>query len=117
MACNLLEDIYKLTPPKVTEVESELVVHGVAVRLLDPIDYRTITEEDNVWDDYISRPVGPTWYFCLLCISSLYVIYYYFLFQVQDTKGQIFESPKVRGVLRPGSQRVICNSIINMSRR
>ena len=57
---NLLEDLYKLNPPKVTEVESQLAVHEVTVRLLEPIDYRTISEEANAWDDYSSRPAGPT---------------------------------------------------------
>ena len=56
---HILEDIYKLTPPKVTKVESQLVVHEVNVRLLEPIDYRTILEEANAWDDYISRKTGP----------------------------------------------------------
>ena len=39
---HLLEDLYKLTPPKVTEVESQLAVHKVTVRLLEPKHYQTI---------------------------------------------------------------------------
>ena len=56
----LLEDLYRLTPPKVTAVATQLVVHEVTVRLLEPIDYRTISEQSNAWDDYISIPAGPT---------------------------------------------------------
>ena len=56
----LLEDLYRLTPPKVTAVETQLVVHEVTVRLLEPIDYQTITEEASAWGEYISRPYGPT---------------------------------------------------------
>ena len=56
----LLEDLYRLTPPKVKEVDSQLVLHEVTVRLLEPVDYRTIAEEENAWGEYISRPAGPT---------------------------------------------------------
>ena len=56
----LLEYLYRLTPPKVTTVEAQLAVHEVTVRLLEPIDYRTIKEEANVWGEYISRPTGPS---------------------------------------------------------
>ena len=57
---DIFEYLYKLTPPKVTELESQLDVHEVNVRLLEPIDYRTITGEGNAWGEYISRPAGPT---------------------------------------------------------
>ena len=56
----LLEALYRLTPPKVTAVETQLVVHKVTVRLVEPIDYQTITEEANAWGEHISRPAGPT---------------------------------------------------------
>ena len=56
----LLEDLYRVTPPKLVEVESQLAVHEVIVRLLEPVDYKTIAEEENVWGEYISRPAGPT---------------------------------------------------------
>ena len=54
-----------------TEVESQLVVHEVAVRLLEPMDYQTILEEAKAWYDYISRLAGPTEYFYLFCILYL----------------------------------------------
>ena len=60
VSSHLLEDLYKLTPPNVIEVESQFVVHEVSVRLLYPKDYQTISEEANAWDDYISRPARPS---------------------------------------------------------
>ena len=56
----ILEDLYRLTLPKVANVETQLVVHEVTVRLLEPIDYQTITKEANSWGEYISKPAGPT---------------------------------------------------------
>ena len=49
-----------MTPPKVTEMELQLAVHEVTMGLLEKIYYRTISEEANAWDDYISRLAGPT---------------------------------------------------------
>ena len=57
---HLLEDLYRLTLAKVTKVESELAIHEVTVRLMEPLDYRTIAEEANAWGEYISRPARPT---------------------------------------------------------
>ena len=56
----LLEDLYRATPPKMTEIKSQLVVHEVTVKLLEPIDYKTIAEEANVWGEFIERPAGTT---------------------------------------------------------
>ena len=56
----LLEDLYILTPAKVTNVETQLAIHEVTMRLLEPVDYQTITEEANAWGEYISKPTGPT---------------------------------------------------------
>ena len=55
----LLEDLLRLTLPKVTEVGSQLGVHEVTVILLEPVDYRTIVEGANAWGELIARPVGP----------------------------------------------------------
>ena len=57
---HLLEDLYRVTPPKMAEVESQLAVHEVTVRLLEPVDYRTIIKEANSWGEYISRPARTT---------------------------------------------------------
>ena len=56
----LFEDLYRVTPPKLIEVESQMEVYEVTVRMLEPMDYRIIEEEANAWGEYISRPVGPT---------------------------------------------------------
>ena len=57
---NLIEDLYRVTPQKMVEVEPQPVMHEVIVRLLEPVDYRTIAEEENAWGEYISRLAGPT---------------------------------------------------------
>ena len=57
---SLLEDLYRLTLVKVTNVETRLVVHEVTMRLLEPIDYHTITGEANAWGKYISKMANPT---------------------------------------------------------
>ena len=56
----LLEDLYRLTRPKMTLVEGQIAVHEVLIRLLEPIDDHTITGEGNAWVEYISRPSRPT---------------------------------------------------------
>ena len=56
----LLEYLYIVTPPKMTKIESQLVVHEVIVRLLEPLDYITIVEGANAWGEFIKRPAGPT---------------------------------------------------------
>ena len=56
----LLEYLYKVTPPKMTEKESHLVVHEVSVRLLEQVEYRNIAEEANAWGKFIEIPTGPT---------------------------------------------------------
>ena len=56
----LLEDLYRVTPPKLAQVDSQLAMHEVIVRLLEPVDYRIIAEELNAWGEYILRPTGPT---------------------------------------------------------
>ena len=55
----LLEDLYRLTPPNVTLVKGQLVVHEVIVSLLEPVDYWTIRKEANAWGEYIARPSKP----------------------------------------------------------
>ena len=57
---HLLEVMYRLTPTKVADVESQLTVHEVTVRLMEPVDYRTIAPKANAWGKYISNPAGPT---------------------------------------------------------
>ena len=42
------------------EIKSQLVVHEVIVKLLEPVDYKTIADEANAWGEFIERPVGPT---------------------------------------------------------
>ena len=55
----LLEYLYRKTPPKMAKIKSQLVVHEVTVRLLEPLDYKTIVVEADVWGEFIGIPVGP----------------------------------------------------------
>ena len=34
----LLEDLYRVTPPKMAEIKSQLAVHEVTVKLMEPLD-------------------------------------------------------------------------------
>ena len=56
----LLEYLYRKTPPKMAKVKSQLVVHEVTVRLLEPLDYKTIVTKVDSLDDFIKRQVGPS---------------------------------------------------------
>ena len=57
---HILEDLLSQTPPKVKEIESQLAKHEVTSRLLEPVDYRAITEESRAWRNFIRKLVGPT---------------------------------------------------------
>ena len=56
----ILEDLLRLTSPKVTEIESQLAKNEVTAWLLEPVDYRNIIEEARAWDNFIRKPAGPT---------------------------------------------------------
>ena len=48
----LSEDLYRVTPPKMAEIKSQLYVHEVTVKLLEPVDYKTIVAEANAWGKF-----------------------------------------------------------------
>ena len=56
----LVEYLYKVTPPKMEDRKLQIAVHKVTVKLLEPVDYKTIAAEANVWGELIERPNGPT---------------------------------------------------------
>ena len=55
----LLEESLSQNVPKVKEIESRLSKHEVAVRVLEPVEYRVISEEAQAWDIFIKKPIGP----------------------------------------------------------
>ena len=57
---SLLEDLYQVTLPKMAEIKSQLDVHEVTVRLLEPLDYKTSVAEADAWGKFIGRPTGPS---------------------------------------------------------
>ena len=57
---HLLEELLRHNTPKVKEIESQLSKHEVAVRVLEPTEYRVINEEAKAWSVFIKTPTGPT---------------------------------------------------------
>ena len=56
----LLEDMYRVTPPKMAEIKSQLAVHEVTIRLLEPFDYKTIVAEADALGEFIGIPAGTS---------------------------------------------------------
>ena len=56
----LLEDICKIVADEVADIETQLLIHELSLRFLDPIKYNTIALEVNACASYISSVVGPT---------------------------------------------------------
>ena len=56
----LLEDLLRVTPPKAVEIKSQLAIHEVTVRLLEPMDFKTIVAEATAWKEFIVGSAGPS---------------------------------------------------------
>ena len=56
----LLEDQLRVIPPRATKIKSQLAMHEVAVRLLEPMDFKTIAAEAPAWKDFIGGSAGPS---------------------------------------------------------
>ena len=56
----LLEDKLRVTPQRVAYIKSHLDVHKVLVRILEPMDFRAITEDATIWKQFVDGLVGPT---------------------------------------------------------
>ena len=56
----LLEYHLMVTPPKAVEIKSQLAIHEVTIKLLDPIDFKTITVEADAWRKLIGGLAGPS---------------------------------------------------------
>ena len=56
----ILEYLLRLTPPKVTQIESHLAKHEVTAQLLELVDHQVITEEALAWRTFIGTPARPT---------------------------------------------------------
>ena len=56
----LLEDHLRVTPLIVAEIKSQLSIHEVIVRILEPMDFRTITADAATWKQFIEGLAGPT---------------------------------------------------------
>ena len=44
------------------EIKSQLAMHEATVKLLEPVDYKTIAAEANAWGEFIERLDGRTQY-------------------------------------------------------
>ena len=59
--CNFpLEDQLRVTPPRATQLKSQLYVHEVTVRLLEPMDFRTIGADAATWKQFVDGLAGTT---------------------------------------------------------
>ena len=56
----LLEYLLRVTPPKAMKIKSHLAIHEVTVRLLEPMDFKTIVVEVVAWKEFIGGSVGPS---------------------------------------------------------
>ena len=56
----LLEDLLRVNPPKAVEIKSQLAIHEVIDRLLDPMDFKTIATEATPCKEFIGGSVGPS---------------------------------------------------------
>ena len=56
----LLEEQLRVTPQRVAEIKSQLAMHEVLVRILQPMDFGTIAEDAAVWKQFVDGLVGPT---------------------------------------------------------
>ena len=43
-----------------TEIKSQLIMHEVTVKLLEPVDYKTIVAEANAWGEFIGILAVPS---------------------------------------------------------
>ena len=56
----LLEYQIKVTPPRAAEIKSQLSVHEVTFRILEPIDFRTIAADATTWKKLVDGLARPT---------------------------------------------------------
>ena len=56
----LLEDQLRVTPHKVEDIKLQLVVHEVIVRILEPMDFRSIAEDVAAWKQFVDGVARPT---------------------------------------------------------
>ena len=56
----LLEDQLRDTPLRAAEIKSQLLIHEVTVRLLEPMDFRTITTDAATWKQFMDGLAGPS---------------------------------------------------------
>ena len=56
----LLEGMCKTAVEEVACIETQLLIHEVTLQVLELIKYKTIAEEANAWETYISSMAWPT---------------------------------------------------------
>ena len=55
----MLEDQLRVTPPRVVEIKSHLSIHEVTVRILEPMDSRTIVADATAWKQFMDGLAQP----------------------------------------------------------
>ena len=61
------------------EIESQLSKHEVAVRVLEPAEYRVISGEAQAWGVFIKTPTGPIWILFYSPAKDYAILYLFFL--------------------------------------
>ena len=56
----MLEYQLRVTPQRVAEIKSQLAMHEVSVRILEPMDFRAIAEDVAEWKQSMDELAGPT---------------------------------------------------------
>ena len=56
----LLEDELRVTPQRVAKIKSKLSLHEVTIRLLEPMDFKTIAADATMWKQFVDGLVVPT---------------------------------------------------------
>ena len=56
----LLEDHIRVTPARLAEIQSQLSVDEVTVRILEPMDFKTITADATTLKQFMDGLAWPT---------------------------------------------------------
>ena len=54
----LLEDQLRVAPSKAAEIKSQLAIHKVKGKLLEPMDFKTIDADASTWKQFVKGLAG-----------------------------------------------------------
>ena len=56
----LLEDLLRVTAPRVADIKGQLSKHEITVKFLEPTEFETIASEASTWKQFINSLTGYT---------------------------------------------------------